>query len=85
MNFKYLKKTLILIVAIIFILLGLAGLALPFLQGFLFLAIGIVLLSLISTRVRSWVEVHTRTYPKIHRLVERTQNWILRIIGPYEE
>lgn len=78
------KKAGIVLAALVFILLGLAGLALPFLQGFLFLAIGIVLLSLVSTRIRAWIEVHTRRYPRLHRLVERTESWMRRIIGSYD-
>ena len=69
---------------VVFICLGLIGLALPFLQGFLFLSIGVVLLSLSSSRIQAWVEVRTRPYPKVHRFVARTQKWILRLIGPIE-
>lgn len=67
---------------VLFIFFGLIGLALPFLQGFLFLAIGIVLLSLVSSRIRFAMEMRTRPYPKIHHFVERTQEWVVRIIGP---
>jgi uncharacterized protein len=72
------------IAGVLFIFFGLIGLALPFLQGFLFLAIGIVLLSLVSSRIREFMEVRTRPYPKIHRFVERTQEWVIRLIGPTE-
>lgn len=66
---------------IIFIAAGLIGLALPFLQGILFLIIGSILLSISSAKVRAWTESHTRRYPKLHKLVERTEKWIVRIIG----
>ncbi len=76
------KKALVLVVGVVFILFGLLGLALPFLQGFLFLAIGVVLLSIGSSRIRGWVELRTRRYPRVHKFVEKTQKWVVRIIGP---
>lgn len=79
---RRIKKILLVAAGVLFILMGILGLALPFLQGFLFLAIGVVLLSIVSSRIRTWVEVHTRPYPKIHRFVERTQRWVVRIVGP---
>jgi uncharacterized membrane protein YbaN (DUF454 family) len=78
------KKALMMASGVVFVNLGFVGLALPFLQGFLFLAIGVVLLSLSSSRIRTWIEVRTRPYPKIHHFVERTQEWVIRIIGPTE-
>lgn len=73
------------VVGIIFVLLGLVGLALPFLQGFLFLIIGAVLLSLASSRIRSWIEMHTRRYPRVHHFFEKIQLWVIKIIGPTED
>ena len=78
---KDIKKFLMIAAGVIFLILGLIGLALPFLQGFFFLSIGVVLLSLASTRIQTWVEMQTRPYPKVHRFVARTQKWIIRIIG----
>ena len=76
------KRVIITIVGISFLILGVIGLVLPFLQGFLFLFIGVVLLSLVSTRIRAWLEMHTRKHPKLHRMVERTEAWVERILGP---
>ena len=59
-------------------------LALPFLQGFLFLAIGAILLSISSKRIRLWVESHTRRYPRTHAFFEKNERWLQRIIGPLE-
>lgn len=78
---KEVKRILILATGVIFVVLGLVGLALPFLQGFLFLIIGFILLSISSAQVRVWMESHTRRYPKLHRVVERTERWIRNIIG----
>ncbi len=40
----------------ILILLGILGLFLPFLQGFLLIALGLSVMSLVSPRVAGWVE-----------------------------
>ena len=69
------------VAGVFFLIFGLLGLALPFLQGIFFLAIGVVLLSLASTTIRKWIEQRTRKYPKIHIFVERIENWVVGIIG----
>lgn len=63
------------------VFLGVIGLALPFLQGILFIAIGLLLLSIYSPTLREWVEKHTRKYPKVHVQVVRVQQFVNRIIG----
>ena len=83
MNMKV-KRILVMIAAGFFLLAGVAGLALPFLQGWLFLAIGAILLSISSRRFRAWIESHTRKYPKTHEYFEKTEVWISKIIGPLE-
>ena len=76
-----LKRVLLFTAAVIFILLGLLGLALPFLQGILFLAIGLILLSIASPAARTWIEHHTRKFPKIHAFVQKIEKRITDIIG----
>lgn len=82
---KEFKRALVIAAAVIFILLGLAGFALPFLQGFLFLAVGLILLSISSPRFRAWAITHTVRYPKMHAALEKIEKWILGIIGPVDE
>ena len=79
--YKHTKRILVLSLGVIFIVLGLVGLVLPFLQGFLFIAIGLLLLSLYSPTVRRWVDKHTKKYPKLHATVEKVEGWIVGIIG----
>jgi len=81
---KQVKKILIIVLGICFVILGILGLALPFLQGFLFLAIGIVLLSMASSKVRAWSELHTRRYPKIHHFVKKVEKVAARFIDPMD-
>ncbi len=81
---KEFKRVLVIVAAVIFIVLGLAGFALPLLQGFLFLGIGLILLSISSPRFRAWAITHTARYPKTHAALEKLEKWILGIIGPVD-
>jgi len=78
---KHVKRAMVFAAAIIFIVLGVVGLALPFLQGFLFLAIGLILLSIASPTAREWIEHHTRKFPKVHAFVQKVEKRITDIIG----
>ncbi len=82
---KEFKRIVVIVAGVVFIVLGLAGLALPFLQGFLFLAIGLILLSISSPRFRAWAITHTARYPKTQATLEKIEKWILGIIGPVDE
>ena len=82
---KELKRILVLTAGVIFLILGIFGLALPFLQGILFLAIGLILISIASSKARKWIESYTRRYPKLHALVEKTEKWITNIIETVDE
>lgn len=78
---KKLKKYFIITLGVLSILLGLMGLVLPFLQGWLFLAIGALLLSMYSPGIRTWMDRHTIKYPKLHAFVERAHGWTTRVFG----
>ena len=75
------KRMLLFVAAFVFIVAGIIGLALPFLQGFLFLAIGIILLSIASPSARTWIESHTRKYPKLHEWIRKIQTRVTNWIG----
>ena len=81
---KQTKRAAVLIVGFIFVLFGILGLFLPFLQGILFLVIGLLLLSAYSPKLREWMQMHTRKYPKLHYWVVRAEAWIERILGKPE-
>lgn len=81
---KELKRILVLSLATVFLLLGLAGLVLPVLQGWLFLAISALLFSMYSPAMRRWIDTHTVKYPKIHAFVGRAQTWTTRVFGAPE-
>lgn len=77
----YIKRTILLVAAVLFIVLGVAGLVLPFIQGLLFIFIGLILLSLASRNARSWIDSHTRRFPKVHDFYLKIQKRIEDVIG----
>jgi uncharacterized membrane protein YbaN (DUF454 family) len=66
---RQLKRILILGVGSVFILLGIVGLFLPFLQGILFLIVGLVILSKESKTahriLERWKEKHPALFSKV--------------------
>lgn len=81
---KQVKKIFVLTLATVFLVLGLAGLVLPVLQGWLFLAISALLFSMYSPRFRAWIDRHTVKYPKLHAMVGKAEGWIIRVLGAPE-
>lgn len=81
---KHFKRSFVMVLAVVFIALGLIGLFLPFLQGVLFLFIGILLISMYSPRVRTWLDRHTTKYPHLHKFVLRAEGWVVRVLGAPE-
>jgi len=77
----HLKRVLLLTAALVCIILGIVGLVLPFLQGLLFIAIGLILLSIASPSARSWIDSHTIRFPKVHALYIKIQKRIEDVIG----
>jgi uncharacterized membrane protein YbaN (DUF454 family) len=78
---KKLKQGFVLAVGLIFLALGVVGLVLPFLQGVLFIAVGLILLSFVSPRVRTFLDRHTTRYPRIHEVIVKVENWVTRVVG----
>ena len=81
---KEAKRVLVLTLATAFLLLGLAGLVLPVLQGWLFLAISALLFSMYSPSLRAWLARRTEPYPWLHKVVDRAEGWTTRIFGAPE-
>lgn len=82
---KRVKQFLVITLGTIFIILGLIGLVLPFLQGFLFLAIGLIILSLYSPSLRDFIDRHTVKYPSLHRMFGKANEWVIKVLGAPEE
>jgi len=73
-----LRRLALLVAGWAFVLLGIAGLFLPVLQGVLFLFIGITLLSLASPRVRLWRIRLGRRFPAFRAGQEKARAWLKR-------
>jgi uncharacterized protein len=77
------KRILILIVGWGFILLGIVGLILPFLQGILFILVGLIILSSQYAWARLLLSRLRRRFPKIGGLVDtasvRAKRWMRRL------
>ncbi len=67
------KRIIRLVLGWIFIVLGVLGLFLPFLQGILFLAIGFILIAPESPWVQDKLERLRRRYPKLGSILDRAQ------------
>lgn len=67
------RRIVVLSLGWIFVLLGIAGLFLPILQGILFLAIGLILLSGESRWVRRRIDDARRRWPKFGRAWDRIE------------
>lgn len=60
------------------IILGFAGLFLPILQGWLFLLLGILLLSVdlpVAKRVVCWIE---NSFPRLSKILQRARSFLKR-------
>lgn len=78
---KKIKRTVISVLGVFFVLMGILGLVMPFLQGFFFLAIGLILISIYSPTLRGWIKTQARPYPKFYATVEKVEAWIMKNIG----
>ncbi len=75
---QQLKRIAILLAGWFFVGLGLLGLFLPFLQGVLFIMVGLFILSTHSVTVKRWLKHLERRHPQYH---ERMVRWRERIRG----
>jgi uncharacterized membrane protein YbaN (DUF454 family) len=81
------KRILVLAVGWMFILLGVAGLFLPILQGVLFLLIGLIILSTEYLWAHHLLRRLSERFPGLakhaERAKERSQAWVRRISGRF--
>jgi uncharacterized protein len=64
------KRILVLVAGWSFILLGIAGLFLPFLQGVLFILVGLIILSSQYARARLLLRKLRERFPRLGRIVD---------------
>lgn len=70
---KTLRRFVILTLGWLFILIGIIGLFLPILQGFLFFGIGLALLSKESAWVRARIAWARKRWPRLAAMMDRTE------------
>jgi len=79
------KRIIVYVVGWSFILLGIVGLVLPFLQGILFILIGLLILSTEYAWAGQLVKKMRDRFPKIGRLADqaadRANGWLKRFSG----
>jgi uncharacterized membrane protein YbaN (DUF454 family) len=75
---RNLKKLALTIGGWTFVVLGVAGLFLPVLQGILFLAVGLIFLSIVSPRARLLRQRLVTRYPSLGEHLARAQAWLNR-------
>lgn len=76
------KPFLIVAIAFVLILIGLAGLLIPIFPGLLFLVPGVLLLSLYSPTVYRAVKQRVSDHPKMQSRIDRMRNWLIRNVKP---
>ena len=64
------------------VLLGIAGIFLPVLQGFAFIFIGLVMLSIASERLHGWLERALSRYPGIRQRYQQLRQKLHLKFGP---
>ena len=63
----------------VFLLLGIAGLVLPFLQGFLFIFVGLILLAKNDVPwARGALDWTKRRFPRLGGMIDRAEAWTTR-------
>ena len=70
---RILKKTIVLAIGWAIVLLGVAGLFLPLLQGILFILIGLFILSYESEWAQRMIARLRRRYPRLAETVDRAE------------
>ena len=71
-----------LILGWLMVLIGIAGIFLPVLQGFAFIFIGLVMLSIASDRLHGWLERVLSRYPGIRQRYQRLRQKLHLKFGP---
>ncbi len=78
---RKIKKTIILTLGVLFLVFGFAGLMLPFLQGILFLLIGLALLSVCFPKMRIWIKNRTIHNERAYFTINKIETWLLKFVG----
>ncbi len=78
---KHIKRISIQTVGYACLLLGIAGIILPILNGTVFLVAGLVLLSVYSEWAKKLLHKIGRQHPQAERIVLKVERWVLKVVG----
>lgn len=78
---KHIKRISIQTVGFSMLLLGVAGVLLPLLNGIVFLIFGLVLLSLYSPLAKRILRYLGSKHPKAELLVVKVEGWVFKFVG----
>jgi uncharacterized membrane protein YbaN (DUF454 family) len=78
---KHVKRLTIQTIGYACLMLGVAGILLPVLNGIIFLILGLVLLSVYSARAKTLLHRLGRQHPKAEQTVIRVERWVLKMVG----
>lgn len=81
---KRAKRISIQTIGFFFLLLGIAGIILPVLNGIFFLIAGLLLLSLYSPWAKDILNRVGKTHPKAEKIVAKIDGWIRKYVGEVE-
>ena len=72
------RRLVTLAVGYVFLALGIVGLVLPILQGVLFTAVGLIILSREAPWARRLLDRLRRRHPRLECVIDRTEAWMTR-------
>jgi uncharacterized protein len=78
---RHIKRISIQAVGFALLLLGVAGLILPILNGTVFLLAGLVLLSVYSERAKRILHKIGKQHPQAEKTVQKVERWVLKVVG----
>jgi uncharacterized membrane protein YbaN (DUF454 family) len=78
---KHARRIALIILAVLLILVGTAGLVLPILPGIVLLILGLLLLSMFYPALDSWIHSLTKKNPQAHATAQKFRDFLQRIIG----
>ena len=78
---KHTKRTVIFLIAILFVFVGIAGLILPVIPGLVFIAVALIIFSLFFPIIVERVREYTVKYPKLHAIINSMDERVRHIVG----
>lgn len=80
---KSIGKAALGILGAVFLFVGLVGLFVPVLQGILFIAIGLYVLSLASDSFKNWLDRVLQPFPRLKGHIDRQHDRVSRLLARF--